>query len=156
MDRAQKQRRAEAVEILVEVADEQEIKAELDKLPRINYGALFMPAIWGPAHGQWVTILFYPIWIFADNCIASAVRYGGLLAIVLAAIVVAGTAAVTLLYASTAGRKAYLRVAHKMTRERYLARERVWAVASALIALLFLGFATWYNLTVVLFALSTS
>lgn len=124
-----------------------EAERDLRSLPRINWGALLMPAVWGPAHGQWVTVFFYPIWLLADNCLTNAVLHGGI-AIVLAAIVVLGTAAVTIFYARTAGYKAYLRVADKMTLQEYLARERIWVVASALIALLFIGLATWYNLAV--------
>lgn len=125
------------------------VKVDLSRLPKINLGALFMPAIWGPAHGQWITILFYPIWIFADNCIVAAVQFGGV-TIFLSSLVVLGTAAATLFFARTIGQKAYLRVAHKVPLEKYLARERVWAVVSALIALVFIGFATWYNLAIVL------
>ena len=44
--------------------------ALVEGLPPINLGALFMPPIWGPAHGIWVTILFYPIWLSADNLVA--------------------------------------------------------------------------------------
>jgi hypothetical protein len=73
-----------------------------------------MPAIWGPAHGQCITILFYPLWIFADPSITSAVFYGGF-TIALAATVVLGTAAATIFFAGTAGYKAYQRVASTMT-----------------------------------------
>ncbi|MDR1088271.1 MAG: hypothetical protein LBL23_03250 [Coriobacteriales bacterium] len=130
---------------------------DLSRVPRINWGALLMPAVWGPVHGQWITILFYPLWLFADTCLTNAVIFGGLssgllstggLATILAATVVLGTAAITFLYASTAGRKAYLRAAERMTLQEYLARERVWAVVCALIALLFIVLATWYNLAV--------
>jgi len=120
---------------------------DLSQLPAMNWGALLMPAIWGPAHGQWITILFYPLWLFADTSITNAVLYGGV-AIVLAATVILGTAAATVFFARTVGYKAYLRVADKMTLQEYLARERIWAVVCALIALVFLGFATWYNLSV--------
>lgn len=125
----------------------EEVEVDLSKLPRINWGALLMPAVWGPAHGQWVTIFFYPIWLLADTCLTNAVLYGGL-AIVLAITVFLGTAAITIFYACTAGQKAYLRVADRMTLQEYLARERVWVVVSALIAVLFIGLATWYNLAV--------
>ncbi|MDR1359311.1 MAG: hypothetical protein LBJ48_08200 [Coriobacteriales bacterium] len=136
---------------------EQFAEPDLSGLPRINWGALLMPAVWGPVHGQWITILFYPLWLFADTSLTNAVIFGGLgsgllstggLATILAATVVLGTAAVTFLYASTAGRKAYLRVAERMTLQEYLARERVWTVVCALIALLFIVLATWYNLAV--------
>lgn len=125
------------------------VKVDLSKLPKINWGALFMPAIWGPAHGQWLTILFYPIWIFADTCFVNAIFHGGVF-ILFALLVFLGTAAVTIFYARTAGQKAYVRVAHKMSLERYLKRERIWALVSACIALVFIGLATWYNLTFVL------
>ena len=47
---------------------EQKYRKELMKgLPPINLGALFMPPIWGPANGIWITILYYPLWLFADN-----------------------------------------------------------------------------------------
>lgn len=120
---------------------------ESNQLPRINLGALFMPAVWGPAHGQWVTILFYPLWLFADSCITNAVLYGGF-TIVMAATVILGTAAVTLLYACTAGQKAYERASRTMTMQQYRARQRKWAVACFFIALFFVGLATWYNLTI--------
>lgn len=139
----------EVREVLVEVEGEEAIAAELSKLPKMNWGALFMPAIWGPAHGSWITILFYPIWIFADNCLVAGVQFGGL-AIVGSVIVFLGTAALMIFYGLTAGQRAYLRVAHKMTMETYLKRERIWTVVSLAIALVFIAFATWYNLTIVL------
>ena len=116
-------------------------------LPRINWGALLMPAIWGPAHGQLIALLFYPLWLFADTSITNAVFFGGF-TFAFAAVVIVGTAAFTVFYAVTAGFKAYERAHDKMTKQQYLSRERKWAVASALIALLFLGLATWYNLAI--------
>lgn len=130
-----------------ELREPKDLQAHLKRLPPMNWGALLMPAIWGPAHGQWVAILFYPIWILADTCLTNAVLYGGL-ATVLAVLVALGTAAATIFYARTAGRIAYLKVAEKMTMEHYLARERIWVAVSAVIALVFIGLATWYNLTV--------
>ena len=54
---------------MTELTDEQIAREErfLEGIPRLNIGALFLPPIWGPAHGMWATILFYPIWLFADN-----------------------------------------------------------------------------------------
>ena len=127
--------------------EEPQQEIDYSGLPRINWGALFMPAIWGPAHGQWITILFYPLWLFADTSLTTAVFYGGF-TIALAATVLLGTAAVTVFYARTAGYKAYQRVANRMTLQKYLARERIWTVVSILIALLFIGLATWYNLAI--------
>jgi hypothetical protein len=107
-----------------------------------------MPAVWGPAHGYWVCILFYPLWIFADNCIYSAWSTGHILAIILAVLVLLGTAAFTIFFARTAGPGAYARVANKVPIDAYLKRERIWAVASAVIAIVFLAVATWFNLAI--------
>lgn len=154
----QRERTQEELQLELESMDEEAldkagyIKIDLSKLPRINWGALFMPAVWGPGHAQWLTILFYPIWIFADNCFVSAIEHGGIF-IFLSVLVFIGTVAVTVMYARTAGQKAYLRVAHRMSMEQYLKRERVWTAVSILIAAVFLAFATWYNLIIVLPAL---
>ena len=127
------------------MADKHQI--DYSGLPRVNWGALLMPAIWGPAHGQWITILFYPLWLFADTALTNAVFYGGL-ALVLALIVISGSAAITIYYGCTAGFIAYKRVADRVSKERFLAQERKWVVVSAIIALLFLAWASWYNLAI--------
>ena len=127
------------------MADKEQI--DYSSLPKVNWGALLMPAIWGPAHGQWITILFYPLWLFADTALTNAVFYGGF-TIVLAITVVLGSAAITIFYGRTAGFLAFRRVADSTSKEQFLAQERKWVVASALIALLFIAWATWYNLTV--------
>ncbi len=128
-------------------AETAQVSEDLKKLPAINWGALLMPAVWGPAHGYWVTVLFYPLWIFADVSLTNALFHGGF-TIVLAVTVFLGTAAFTLFFARTAGARAYLRVAHKVSLQEYLRRERIWIAVSALIALVFLGLATWYNLAI--------
>ena len=52
---------------VAELTDEQIAQEEkfLEGIPRLNIGALFLPPIWGPAHGIWITILWYPVWLFA-------------------------------------------------------------------------------------------
>ena len=122
-----------------------DFEENLKRLPRISLGALFMPAVWGPAHGQWLAIIFYPLWIFADTCFCNALLYGGL-AIPLAVTVFLGTVAITVFFAATAGKHAYLRVAERVPIDRYLKRERIWIVVSLVIALVFIVLATWYNL----------
>ncbi|MEG0459959.1 MAG: viscotoxin-A3, partial [Gordonibacter sp.] len=56
------------------LTDEQIANEErfLEGIPRLNIGALFLPPIWGPAHGFWASILFYPVWLFADNTFYAA------------------------------------------------------------------------------------
>jgi hypothetical protein len=128
-------------------AELQEVQfaADVQKLPPISLGALFMPPVWGAAHGQWLTLLFYPLWLFADNCFVSAVQQGGIF-IALSAIVLLGTLAVTVFFARTWRIPAYRRVAATVPIERYLKREKVWAAVCAANALIFVAFATWYNL----------
>ena len=45
---------------MTELTDEQIAREEkfLEGIPRLNIGALFLPPIWGPAHGMWAAILF--------------------------------------------------------------------------------------------------
>ena len=121
------------------------IEENLAKLPRISLGALFMPAVWGPVHGYWIAIVFYPIWVFADISFTNAVFNGGF-TIVLAVTVFLGTAAIMIWFAMTAGKRAYLRVADRIPIERYLKRQRIWTFVSLAIAVVFVVLATWYNL----------
>jgi hypothetical protein len=130
---------------MTQAHEENPYQGQLDQLPRISVGALFMPPIWGPAHGFWSTILFYPLWLIADTCFTNAVLAGGVFWL-LSAIVFVGTAAFTVFFARTSRIKAYLRVADEVPIERYLHRERVWAVVCIIIAVVLLFLATWYNL----------
>jgi hypothetical protein len=36
-------------------------------IPRFNWGAFFIPPIWGVANGQWPGVFFLPLWVFIDN-----------------------------------------------------------------------------------------
>ncbi|MDR2492465.1 MAG: hypothetical protein LBD25_03250 [Coriobacteriales bacterium] len=118
-----------------------------ERLSRLSLAALLMPAVWGPAHGIWASVFFYPLWLIADTCFVNAVRHGGI-TIFLSAVVFVGTALVTVLFSWSANRIAYQRAAGRVTLERYLRRERKWAVACALIAVVLIVVATWYNLAV--------
>lgn len=136
---------------MAELTDEQ-IAAEekfLQGIPRWNIGALFLPPIWGPAHGIWVTILFYPLWLFADNSFYAAYEQGTPLAIALAIVVGVALIAVTLLFARLSQPYAAHRaVARGVAKETYVRRERVWAVVCVVIGLAMVCFATYYNLVV--------
>jgi hypothetical protein len=118
----------------------------LPRLPRMNWGALFMPALWGPGHGQWFMILFYPLWLFLDNLIYGAVRGTGPVWLAVAAGLMA--AAFTVFYARNANYYGYLRVVQEKSPEEYLRGERFWTVLGVVIGVAFLVFATWYNLAV--------
>lgn len=133
-----------AVALLVD-ADE-----PLPKLPKVNLGALFMPALWGPSHGQWFMILFYPIWLLLDNLIYGAVH--GTMPIWLAVLCSAATAAFTVYYALRANAYGYVRAASEKTPEQYVTTERKWTVLFIIIGIAFIVFASWYNIAIRPFA----
>ncbi|MDR0514784.1 MAG: hypothetical protein LBG81_06460 [Coriobacteriaceae bacterium] len=131
------------------LTDEQIAQEEafLKGLPRLNLGALFMPPIWGPAHGMWATVLFYPLWLFADNAIYAAWSERTPLAFVVAALVFASLTAGTVAFAILGQPFAAHRAASKgMARLDYLKRERLWAVVSLVLAVAMLAWASYYNL----------
>ncbi len=134
-----------------ELTDEQ-IRAErafLEGVPRLNIGAFLMPPIWGPAHGMWVTILYYPLWLIADNCFVNAVVARTPLAIIVAVLVAALLFLMTLGFAIVSQPFALHRAVDRgITKETYLRRQRVWAVAMAVVAALALAGATYYNLAI--------
>ncbi len=136
---------------MAELTDEQiaEEEAFLKGLPLINWGALFMPGIWGPAHGFWVSILFYPLWVFVDNLIFAAYSDPEPWKVAIAIIAGIGIVAVTIAFARVSQPFAAHRAANKgISREDYLKRERIWAVVCAIIAIIALAWATYYNLNV--------
>lgn len=131
------------------LTDEQ-IRAEekfLEGIPRLNVGALFLPPIWGPAHGIWATIVFYPLWLIADNCFYAAWSAPSALSIALAVLVfamlTAGTVAFAIVSQPFAAHRA---VSMGKTKQEYLAREKVWAVACVVVGVAMICLATYYNL----------
>ena len=121
----------------------------LKGLPLINVGALFLPPIWGPAHGFWITILYYPAWLFADNCFYAAYSERTTSSIVFAVIVFLSLLAVTLVFARLSQPYAAHRaVARGATKEEYIRRERVWAICCVVAGLVMIAAATYYNLVI--------
>ena len=119
----------------------------LPHLPKMNWGAFFMPALWGPGHGQWYLILMYPILIFLDNIVYTAVHAGGLY-ILLAVACLACMLAFLIVYARGANMAGYLRVSHAKTVDEYLKGEKRWTWAMIAVAVVFIVFATYYNIAV--------
>ena len=119
----------------------------LPHLPKMNWGAFFMPALWGPGHGQWYLILMYPILIFLDNIVYTAVQAGGLY-ILLAVACLACMLAFLIVYARGANMAGYLRVSHAKTVDEYLKGEKRWAWVMIAVAVVFIVFATYYNIAV--------
>ncbi len=129
-----------------EVAQEKEF---LEGIPRLNIGALFLPPIWGPAHGIWITILFYPIWLFADNAFYAAFTEQTPMSIIFAAIIFVSLAAVTVVFSILGQPYAAHRAAEKgLTKGEYLKRQRVWAIVSVIVACVMIALATYYNLAI--------
>lgn len=121
----------------------------LEGIPRVNIGALFMPPIWGPGHGFWATILYYPIWLLADNVFYNTYEQQTVLTYVLSVVVfvslLVGTVAFSVVCQPLAAHKA----AEKgKTKEQYLRNERIWAVVCVIIGILMIIGATYYNLVI--------
>lgn len=116
-------------------------------LPRFNWGAFLLPPIWGPAHGIWATILYYPAWLVADNVLYAAYEQPTPLSISLAVVVAVVLAAVTIAFAVLAQPYAARRAERLgVSRGTYLRRQRWWALGCAIGAAAMLGLATYYNL----------
>ena len=129
-----------------EIAREEEF---LRGVPRVNIGALFLPPIWGPAHGFWATILFYPLWLFADNTFYAAYSAPSALSIVLAVVVFALLTAATVIFAIVSQPMAAHRAAERgVGKERYLARQRIWAVVCVIVGAVMIVAATYYNIAI--------
>lgn len=136
---------------MAELTDEQIAEEEkfLKGLPRMNIGAFVMPGIWGPAHGFWVCILFYPLWVFIDYLIYGAYINPQPWTIALAVISSVALAVVTGAFAIVSQPIAAHRADDRgVSRERYLKRERIWAVVCIIIAIAALAWATYYNLEI--------
>lgn len=129
-----------------QIAQEEEF---LRGIPRINIGALFLPPIWGPAHGIWAAILYYPIWLFADNTFYAAVTQRTVPSIVFAVIVFVTLLAVTVAFSLIGQPVAAHRAASKgVSKEDYLRRERIWTIVSVIVGVAMIAAATYYNLVI--------
>lgn len=135
----------------MELTDEQIAREEefLSGIPFLNIGAFFLPPIWGPAHGMWATILFYPIWLFADNMFYAAWAERSPLSIVVAFVVGVVLVLLTLAFARLGQPFAAHRAASRgVGKEEYLKRERIWAVVCVVVGCAMLATATYYNLAI--------
>lgn len=136
---------------MAELTDEQIAQEEkfLKGLPRMNWGALLMPGIWGPAHGFWISLLFYPLWLVTDNLIYAAYispSFGSIaVAVVVGVAIVAFTIAFALVSQPIAAHRAEDR---GVSRAAYLKRERIWAAVCLVLAVAAVAWATYYNLNI--------
>ena len=136
---------------MAELTDDQIAEEEqfLKGLPRMNIGAFLMPGIWGPAHGYWVCILFYPLYIFLDYLLYGAYIDPQVWTIALAVIASLLFLVVSVVFAVVGQPIAAHKAENKgVSRETYLKRERVWAIVSAFLAIAVIAWATYYNLAI--------
>lgn len=121
----------------------------LKGIPRFNIAAFLLPPIWGPVHGFWVTLLFYPLWLFVDNMLYAVYTNPAPVTVILAVVVILALAAGTIAFSVVSQPLAYHRAAAKgVSKEQYLKRQRIWAVVCAIIGIAMLAFATYYNLEI--------
>lgn len=115
------------------------------QLPRFNLAAFLIPPVWGPFHGQWAGAIFLPIWLFADNVIASAAGRGAG-AVAGSVFVALATVGAQVFFAKRANGVAWRRVASHMSVAEFSRRQRTWAFAAVPLAAILLGWATYYRL----------
>ncbi len=136
---------------MTELTDEQIAREQefLRGIPRVNIAALLLPPVWGPAHGFWVTIAYYPAWLLADNTLYAAFTAPSALSVAIAAVVVAILAAVTVAFSIVSQPLAAHRAAERgRSKEDYLRAQRKWAVGCVIGGVAMLAFATYYNLAI--------
>ena len=108
-----------------------------------------MAPIWGFAHGDWPAILFYPLWMFCDNLIYAAWENPSTLNVALAVLTGIIMLVAMVAYARVSSpRSAHRALERGETLEHYLKNEKRWAVGMALIAIVMLIAATYYNLNI--------
>lgn len=124
-----------------------QVRDYLDGLPRFNVGALFLPPIWGPAHGMFLTLLWYPIWLFADNLFFAAYSVGSTFSYVAAFLCFIILTLFTFYFSyAIRPRAALYCIERGKTKEQFQRRQKIWAVVSVIIGIAMLAFATYYNL----------
>ena len=111
-------------------------------IKRFNWGAFLIPPIWGVANGQWPGIFFLPLWVFVDNTLQGPRPFGAW-SVALGWVMAGLTVGAQALFAANANRVAWRRVAERISAEEFARRQRIWAVAGAVI---FLGMAAWVTL----------
>lgn len=135
---------------MAELTDEQIAQEEafMKGLPRFNVAAFLLPPIWGAAHGFWVTILYYPVWLFIDNLLFATYQHPMPLTIGASVTAAIGYLAVTVAFAIISQPLAAHRAEERgVDRATYLRRQRWWAIGCAIGGAIMLTLATIYNLT---------
>lgn len=96
---------------------------------------------------MWATIIFYPLWIVADTCFVNAIAFHTPVAIALGILVFAMLTAGTVAFSVVSQPFALHRALSRgVSKETYLKRQKIWAVASVVVGLIAIALATYYNL----------
>jgi len=112
------------------------------EIPKFNWGAFFVPPIWGIVNRQWWGVLFLPAWVFVDNMLRSESTLGAWTT--LAGIgMAAATLALQAVYARLADSLALRRVRTIAEYDRYMRYRRAWAVVGFLVIV---GMGVWITL----------
>jgi len=112
------------------------------EIPKFNWGAFFIPPIWGIVNRQWWGVLFLPAWVFVDNMLRSESTLGAWTTVAGGGMAVA-TLALQTVYARLADSLALRRVQTIAEYDRYMRYRRVWAVAGFLVVV---GMGVWITL----------
>lgn len=116
-------------------------------MPKFNIGALCLPPIWGPGHGLLITILWYPVWMMADNCFYTAYSAPSVLSHIAAAAAFVILTVSTFLFAYRMQPYAAHRAIEKgKTKEQFQRAEKIWSIVSIIAGVIMIVFATYYNL----------
>jgi hypothetical protein len=140
-----------------DVAPEDEIPA----LPSFNWGAFFMPPIWGASHGVVISgLLVLPLWLFLDTTIQNAVyevgsqtpemtRYGVYAMTVLLTVL---TIAFMAWFGKTgwaiAWRKEFEDGTSPLSMDEFIKREKRWYWICIPLFFALLGYAIFYWMTI--------
>ncbi|MBR5259124.1 MAG: viscotoxin-A3 [Eggerthellaceae bacterium] len=131
---------------------DKQIKQEeefLKGVPRFNLAAFLLPPLWGPVYGFWITILYYPAWIFMDNLLYGVYVDPSPLTIIFALVVCATYVGFSVAFSLVSQPLAYHRAHAKgVSKEKYLKQQRIWAIAAVIITVIMLALSTYYNLAV--------
>ena len=113
----------------------------------VNIGAVLVPPLWGAFRGYWVTVLFYPLWIFADDAFYDAYSIGSTLSIVIACLILAGLIIATAIFARTAQSAIIGKaIVNGVSVEDFKRKERTMAIVCGIVAVLVIILATYWNL----------
>lgn len=122
-------------------------KAFMEGVPRFNLAAFLLPPIWGPAHGIWATILFYPAWLLVDNLLYAMYSTPSVMSVAVALSALFLLVLVTVFFALISQPYAWHRAHDRgKTKQQYLSAQRKWAVGCVFGGLVMLILASAYNL----------